>query len=143
YSDFGSGEDHCSSQPLCPRMASRAIANTEYFRMPWRLAWDPSAASPRLDRGVALAKSACHPCAVCDGDWQIATRTRASQHGTLDQPNLRPASTARPRPTLPKTSPLTTRAPGNRLVMAARTAGMPVEPPVMNSVSTRSAPSPA
>src|SRR3954469_22015221 len=31
YSFFGSGEDHCSSQPLWPRMASRAMANTEYF----------------------------------------------------------------------------------------------------------------
>ena len=33
YSARGSGEDHCSSQPLWPRIASRAMAKTEYFRM--------------------------------------------------------------------------------------------------------------
>ena len=33
FGSCGSGEPHCSGQPLWPRIASRARANTEYFRM--------------------------------------------------------------------------------------------------------------
>lgn len=53
----------------------------------------------------------------------------------VSQPNFRPASTARPRPTLPKASLSTTRAPSNRPVTARRTTGIWVEPPVRSTVS--------
>jgi hypothetical protein len=66
---------------LLPRIASRAIANTEYFRIFYGPA---NAATDRLSfrkRGIPLAKSRCHLCAVCDGDCRFAPDEVAFQIG--------------------------------------------------------------
>src|SRR5690242_6924914 len=79
YSFFGSGDVHCSSQPLWPRMASRAMANTEYFftlSLAPKIA-DMVRASP-VTRGVSLAKPRCLPYADCDGACRFAPESKRS-----------------------------------------------------------------
>ena len=82
YSCRGSGEAHCSCQPLWPRIASRAMAKTEYFRM--RSGLCRNRLKIVLGRGLPLAKTPIPPlrclrrrlpfCAAGFG-WSPATPT--------------------------------------------------------------------
>ncbi|MDX7324800.1 hypothetical protein, partial [Providencia rettgeri] len=74
YSDLGSGDVHCCSHPLWARNASRAKANTEYFRIIQSFA-ELSAVPVTLAERFVPRFARAVSCPEIDIDFQAQDRT--------------------------------------------------------------------